>query len=119
MQCHLTYNLNAEKNKWKIYKRVKVSNYEYCLECVSFFVLCHTCRIVLNLEDLYLRLVKETDPTKLRSCNVGCASTYSMLSHVSLNTNSLQYIFIMERQISFVRVLIINLFLSFTGGSYV
>ena len=59
------------------------------------FVLCHTCRIVLNLEDLYLRLVKETDPTKLRSCNVGCASTYSMLSHVSLNTNSLQYIFIM------------------------
>ena len=47
------------------------------------FVVCHTCRILLNLEDLYLRLINGIDPTQPRSCNEGCSSYYSFWSHVS------------------------------------
>ena len=47
------------------------------------FVICHTCRIILNLEDSYLRLIKGIDPTMLEPCNEGCASTYTLWSLVS------------------------------------
>ena len=49
----------------------------------TLFVICHTCRIVRNLEDLYLSLFKGIDIMDVKKCNEGCASPMSLLSHVS------------------------------------
>ena len=54
------------------------------LFCVCLlFVICHTCRIIRNLEDVYLRLIKGVDITEPSSCNEGCASPISLQMHVS------------------------------------
>ena len=46
------------------------------------FILCHTCRIVRNIEQLYLKLLG-IDITKPEPCNYACASTMTLKSHVS------------------------------------
>ena len=48
------------------------------------FVICHTCRIIRNVEDVYLRLIKGVDITERTSCNENCASTLPLQTHVSL-----------------------------------
>ena len=45
------------------------------------FVVCHTCRIYRHFEELYQ---KSTNMDIFRSCNEGCASPYSLSSHVSI-----------------------------------
>ena len=55
------------------------------------FVVCHTCRIIRNLEDVYLRLIKGVDittPSSWSGCAKGCASPMFIHMHVS------QYLFI-------------------------
>ena len=48
------------------------------------FVMCHTCRIIRNFEDLYLRITMGTDIVPTKPCNEGCASPMTLLSHVSI-----------------------------------
>ena len=45
------------------------------------FVVCHTCRIFRHFEELYQ---KSTNMDIFRPCNEGCASPYSLSSHVSI-----------------------------------
>ena len=51
------------------------------------FVMCHTCRIIRNFDDLYYRLTMGTDENGMlirQPCHEGCASLMSLSSHVSI-----------------------------------
>ena len=53
----------------------------------TLFIICHTSRILRNLEDLYLRLIKNISITDSQPCNESCASIFTLSSHVSFITN--------------------------------
>ena len=60
------------------------------------FVVCHTCRIIRNIEDLYLRLIMGTDILARKPCNAGCASPMILLSHGSILHYYRNYVAIMD-----------------------
>ena len=47
------------------------------------FVMCHTCRIIRNFEDLYLRLTLGTDENDMFPVCEGCFGPMTLLSYVS------------------------------------
>ena len=71
------------KNQLQAIQEMETKQLKILFGVCILFVACHTCRILLNIEDLYLRLINGIDPTKSRPCNAGCASYYSFWSHVS------------------------------------
>ena len=56
------------------------------------FVMCHTCRIVRNFEDLYLRLTMGSDILAETPCSKGCVSPMTLLSHVSIYYKNLKIV---------------------------
>ena len=74
------------KNQLQAIQELETKQLRILFGVCLLFIVCHTCRILLNIEDLYLRLINGIDPTKSRPCNEGCASYYSFWSHVSLIT---------------------------------
>ena len=82
------------QSEFKQAQMQKIQNMEEKQLCILFgvcilFIVCHSCRIGRNIEELCLMLLG-VDITKSEPCNKGCASTMTLRSHVSVVLNKLK-----------------------------
>ena len=83
-----TQDIQSECRRRQMQKIQNMENKQLriLLGVCTLFVMCHTCRIIRNFEDLYLRLsigTDEDDRLLRLPCSEGCASPMKLLSHVS------------------------------------